>query len=208
MSLDTASTDPEPLATVQEGFLEALPRIQRIARFRFRHLTGERRDEAVAEATALAWKAYRDLFLKGRNVAPLVGKIAEFSARSVRCGHQLAGTWNRDVLSSAPRHDHLVEAIPNSEDDDAAPEVVNALQDSRQPNPAEEAALRVDLGEWLEGLDGVQRQVAEALATGLNTTDVARLHRVSRTRIWQRREDLRRSWDRLYENEPGTCAEG
>jgi DNA-directed RNA polymerase specialized sigma24 family protein len=201
MSPETVRPDPETLATMQQGFLEALPRIQRIARFRLRHLCGERKDEAVAETVALAWNAYRRLFLTGRDVAPLVGKIAEFSARQVCCGRQLTGTRIRDVLSPVPRHDHLVEAIPFSDDDDADPEVVDALQDRRHSDPAEEAALRVDVNDWLDGLDDKQRQVAKELAGGLNTTDVARLHRVSRTRIWQRREELKESWDRLHEEE-------
>jgi hypothetical protein len=202
MSPEALSVDPETLATMQQGFLAALPRIQRIARFRLRHLCAEPKEEAVAETVALAWNAFRRLFLTGREVAPLIGKIAEFSARQVRCGRQLTGTRIRDVLSPVPRHDHLVEAIPFSDDDDADPAVVDALQDRRHADPAEEAALRVDLGEWLDSLDALQRQIAEELASGLNTTDVARQRRVSRTRIWQRREELKESWDRRHEERP------
>src|SRR5947209_5284414 len=61
-SLDTSSIDPETIARIQEGFLEALPRIMRVARFRLRFLTGERMEEAIAETVALSWQAYRRLF--------------------------------------------------------------------------------------------------------------------------------------------------
>lgn len=58
MPPETTALDPETLAVIHQGFLEALPRIQRVARFRLRHLCGERKDEAVAETVALAWNAY------------------------------------------------------------------------------------------------------------------------------------------------------
>ncbi len=77
MSLETPAVDPETLAAMQQGFLEVLARIQAIARFRLRHLCGERKDEAVVETVALAWNAYQHLFLNGRECAPLIGVITE-----------------------------------------------------------------------------------------------------------------------------------
>jgi hypothetical protein len=85
---------------------------------------------------------------------------------------------------------------------DGTPDLLEELSDRREPSPADEAVLRIDVEEWLNTLEGMQRQVAEELAGGLNTTDVARKHDVTRTRIWQRREDLKETWDRLHGETP------
>lgn len=190
MSPETAAVDPETLTTIQQAFLEALPRIQRVARFRLRHLCGEAKEEALQEVIALSWQAYRSLSLQGRNVTPLVGKIAEYSARRVRCGRLFVSTKLRDALSPIPRREAIM---------DGTPDLLDELSDRRAPSPADEAILRIDVEEWLNTLDGIQRQVAEELAGGMNTTDVARKHHVTRTRIWQRREDLKETWDRLHD---------
>jgi hypothetical protein len=49
--------DAEMLEAMQNGFLEALPCIRCVARFRLLHLAEERKEEEIAEIIALSWKA-------------------------------------------------------------------------------------------------------------------------------------------------------
>src|SRR4051812_9082666 len=102
---------------MHEDFEQALPTIKRVAKFRLRHLEGERLDDAIQETLALCWDAYRRLCLQGRDPTPLVGKIAEFSTRRVRCGRGLVnGEPVRDAMSAQSRHRHgyEMESIPLS----------------------------------------------------------------------------------------------
>jgi hypothetical protein len=183
---------------IQREFAEALPRIEGLAGAYLRMRPGERKDEAIAETVALAWRAYRDLALQGRDVVKLLGKIVEFSAKRVRCGGRLVGMQPvRDVMSDTARfrHKYRVGSLPLSDAEDANPEITDALRDAS--SPADEATFRVDLEAWLDGLDERREAVARQLASGLNTVEVARLHGVTRGRISQLREDLINSWERF-----------
>lgn len=197
---------PDALAEMQQGCLAELPRIQRVIRFRLRHITEERREDAIEEAIALSWKAYRTLFLKGRNVGPLVQKIAESSARRVRYGRGLTNMNPlRDVMSdtSRHRHDYSIGSIHPSDDGEVDPDVIDALQD-RGPSPADEATLNVDYEEWLEVQEDRRRWVAEQLEQDFTTTEVARELGVTRTRVWQLREDLKASWNTIHGKTPSS----
>ncbi|HYT95533.1 MAG TPA: hypothetical protein VEL76_42835 [Gemmataceae bacterium] len=107
---------PPDITAIQEGYLKALPKMKKVARFRLRHLDAERKDDAVQEVLAICWEQYRRLFERGRDVQPLVQKIAEFATRRVRCGREWVGTRCRDVLSPVARPDHHVESIPLTEE--------------------------------------------------------------------------------------------
>src|ERR1043165_2572890 len=119
------SIAPDVLAEMQRGYLAELDRILRVIHFRLRHISEERKEDAIEEALALSWKAYRILFLKGRQVGPLVQKIAEYSARRVRCGRGLTNINPlRDVMSdtSRHRHDYAIGSIHPSDDGEVDPD--------------------------------------------------------------------------------------
>lgn len=192
-----APPPPETLATWQQDFTALRPRVLRVARFRLRRLSGEAKEEALAEVEAMAWAGYRRLREQGRDPAPFIQKIAEFAAKRYLCGHRLTGMQPaRDVLSAVCRHRHGVgvQSLTESEDGAAAPEVLDALID-RKAAPAEVACFHLDLAEFLDGLDERQRSLALDLASGLNTVETARQRGVSRgTTSWLRRE-MRRAWE-------------
>ena len=60
--------------------------------------------------------------------------------------------------------------------------------------PAETAAARIDVGEWFGTLSSRNREIAESLAVGERTGDVARRFRVSQGRISQKRREYLESW--------------
>jgi len=185
---------PDSLADIQQSFTEALPRIEGLASAYLGFMRRDK-DEAIAETVALAWKSYRDLALRGMNVVKLLGKIVEFSARQVRCGRGLTNINPvQEVLSATARfrHGYQVNSLPLSERDDIAPELIEAMRDDT--SPADEATFRVDLEEWLSGLDKRRQEIVGQLVSGWNTVEVARLHRISRMRIFQLRRELVDDW--------------
>lgn len=189
-------TATDRLVEIQESFALALPRVQGLASAYLRMAHGERKEEAIAETVALAWKAYRDLALRGRDVVRLLGKIVEFAAKKVRSGGRLVGMHPvGDVMSPTARfrHDYAIGSFPVG-DEPAAPEIADALENDGD-SPATLAAFRVDLEEWLGGLGQRHRTVAKQLLSGLNTVEVARLHKVTRTTIYHIRCDLRNDWE-------------
>lgn len=56
----------------------------------------------------------------------------------------------------------------------------------------------VDLEPWLDGLGERKQEIVGELLEGHNTVEVARLHRVSRMRIFQLRRELMESWERFH----------
>ena len=69
--------------------------------------------------------------------------------------------------------------------------------EDRKAGPAETAAARLDIAEWLSALPKRQRRVAETLATGETTKAAARKHGVSPGRISQMRRELESGWQRF-----------
>ena len=188
------------LADIQRDFTDALPRIEGLASAYLGFMQRDKED-AVAEVVALSWRAYQDLALRGQDVVRLLGKIVEFAAKRVRCGRGLTNiNPARDVLSQVARftHRHVISTLPTG-DDETAPEVIEALRDHR--SPADQAVMRTDYEAWIERLDDYRRDVAEKLASGLNTADVAKTRGVSRARIAQIRVQLIREWERFNGSE-------
>lgn len=74
------------------------------------------------------------------------------------------------------------------------------LTETRRSTPADTAASRIDFAGWLRGLSRRNRRIAEALAAGHRTTDVARRFKVSPARISQLREEFRASWAAFHDD--------
>ncbi len=196
------STD---LADIQQSFADAYPRIEGLASAQHCRLRGERKEEAVAETVAIAWSEYRKLALAGRDVVKLLGRIIEFAAMRVRCGRGLTNPEPiRDVMSSRTRfrHRYSIASMPLSDREDANPEILDAMRG--EGSPADQAVVNVDFEEWLETLDDRRREIAEKLASGLNTVDVGRQRGVTRAAIHWVRKDLIASWDEFHAGD-GAC---
>jgi len=71
------------------------------------------------------------------------------------------------------------------------------LVEDKNTGPAETAAARIDFGSWLGSLPNRDRRIAEMLAVGERTGDVAKTFGLSAARISQLRSLFKTSWDRL-----------
>jgi hypothetical protein len=186
------------LSRWHDAFLaDVLPAVHTIARFRFRNLRPVDREEAVAETTATAMIAFVRLIKRGKDPMAFVRRLAHFSAVRVLAGRLASSPDNvRDVLSryAKQRLGFKVESL-NQRSWDRKQGWRELLVEDRRACPAEIAQIRLDFELWLSRMTVRRRRIAECLAQGHRTRDVARRFRVSPARISQIREEFRRSWE-------------
>jgi hypothetical protein len=178
-----------------------LPRIERHARIRFRHLCCPQcRDDAVAETVALAWRWYLRLVERGKGPAEFVSTFAGYAARAVRRGRRVCGQEaGQEVLSprAQARHGFAVLRLP------AGPSTLNgspleeALLDNAVTPPPEAAAFRIDFPAWLATWPERDRRLIEALGLGERTLALARQHGLTPGRVSQKRREYHGDWLRF-----------
>jgi hypothetical protein len=195
-------------------FLQILPRIEEHAQIRFGFLRCPgRRDDAVAEVVALAWKWFLRLVEQGKQVDEFVSVLADYAVRHVRCGRKLCGQERaRDVMSARPQRSKgfSVEPLNGSTrrsleevlSDPHGQELMDAfeerLRDNTQSPVAEQAAFRIDYPNWLSQLGQRNRAIAEDMALELGTFELADKHKISAGRISQLRRELHQDWRRFH----------
>jgi len=176
-------------------FLAMLPAIKTHAKIAFRHLGPEAREEAIQETVCNACAAFKRLFDLGKADIAYPTVLASYGVRQVKEGRKVGGRLNcRDVMSTycQARKDVTVERLDRyDKEEDAWQE---AIVEDRRAGPAETAAARIDLGQWLRSLRPRMRKIAKVLATSERTSEVARRFRLSPARISQLRRELEDSW--------------
>lgn len=210
MTLPYLPEKPEPyaasIARLHARFLSVLPRIRTHARIHFRHLKCPgRREDAVAESTALAWKWFLRLCERDKDITDFVSAVAEYAVRQVRCGRRLCGRErSKDVMSSVAqrRHRFMTCSLPERESGTGGNEAIAALRDNTATPPPEQAAFRIDYPAWLSHLGSRDRSVAQDMAQGESTQDLAPRYNVSQARISQLRRELYLDWRRFHGESP------
>jgi len=188
----------------QEDFLKILPDVQQHAHSYFRHLGAEAREEAVAQATALAFATFRSLQARGKDPLAFAGKLARLSARQVQAGRSLGNHQSStDILSRATqrRWGFRVQSLTRQRAADAEA-WQEAVVDNTQTPPADAAAFRIDFPQWLASLSPRNRQLVDLLALSHTPTYAARQLKVSRGRISQLRKFFARRW---YASQGESC---
>ncbi|NLY03076.1 MAG: hypothetical protein GXY83_44060 [Rhodopirellula sp.] len=193
--------DPQqaPTPAWHDRFLAMLPAIREQTRFAFKHMPPQIRRESIDEVAANALVAYARLVELGKEDLAYPTPLALYGIAHVRCGRQVGRSRNScDVLSRYARRKNgfIVERLDrqNHETSSWAEAVV---EDSRTP-VADQAAFRIDFPEWLGLLSNRGRRVAEALAVGERTKDVAKRFEISPGRISQMRREFYDSWQEFH----------
>ncbi len=180
----------------RERFLAMLPRIRKTLSFAFRHLRRDVRREAIQECLASAWKAFLRLVERGKEAIAYATPLAMYAVKQYRAGRKVAGKargkWGGDVSAAAGRGLARVESISRYDLKLAAWQDVT-LADGKV-TPAELATFRLDFAAWLQRLPARLRQVANWLAIGETTTEVAKRLGVTLARVSQLRRELERNW--------------
>ena len=180
-------------------FLAMLPTIRRHAKIAFRHLDPEAREEAVQEVICNACCAVARLAELDKLDLAYPTVLARYAVAQVHDGRKVGCKLNvRDVLSPycQRRKDVTVERLDKFDSDEGC--WIEILVEDRSSGPAETAAARIDVGDWMETLTRRDREIAEALGVGERTGDVAWRFGLSQGRISQKRREFKDSWEDFH----------
>jgi RNA polymerase sigma factor (sigma-70 family) len=184
----------------QDKFLEMLPRIRILASRAFGSLGSELKDELIQEVVANVFCAFVRLVHRGKSELAYATPLAKYAIRQALSGRQVGTKANvNDVTSPyAQAACRFVLARLDRFDNDRG-EWREVLVEDRRATPADIAAARIDVAEWLLTLPARDRRIAETLAMGKTTSEVASKFGVSPARISQLRGQLRNSWEQFQE---------
>lgn len=181
--------------TWHRAFLAMLPLMVQHFRLAFRHLPSEARAEAIQEATANACVAYQRLAVQGRTDRAFPSALARFAVRQVNdCRHVGTSQNIRDASSDlAQRKGRVILERLDQFDKDSQEWQEAVVEDYRTP-VFDQVQFRVDFPRWLGQLTPRDRKVAQSLAVGRSTGEVAKQFGLSAGRISQLRQELHDSW--------------
>lgn len=196
--ISTPPIDPIVLESLQRGFEEAIPTIEKKAKMYFRGMDPDKREEMVADTLALGWKYYLRLHQTGKNPDDFISPLGTFTAKQVAIGRRLTGQLPAKDVSpenAVIRKRFFVSRLPDSDASREENELFIALTDNRRMSPADGAAFKIDYESWRERLGPTKRQIAEELAAGGTTNEVAASQGKSPARISQVRKELADDWN-------------
>jgi DNA-binding NarL/FixJ family response regulator len=176
-------------------FLAMLPRIRRQAGYCLRHVSKKERADAIQEVVARSFIFYLRLIERGKSDRAFAGPLARYGACQYLSGRRVGNCMNSHDVTSAycrQRKKIMVEQLDRF--DDPTSEWEQLVVEDKHSTPADVAATRVDFRAWLESLPVRTRHVAETLATGEATKNVARMFGCSASRISQLRRELHDGW--------------
>jgi hypothetical protein len=185
---------------LHEGFLALLPRISLHARVCFRHLKcPHQKEDAIAEAIALAWRWYLRLAERGKDAAGFPSALAVFAARRVQGGrHHCGQEKTREVLSplAQRRHGFTVVALPPGSrlGDNVFDQ---ALRDNMQTPVPDQVCFRCDFPSWHGTRSDRDRRLIDDLMIGGRTGEGASKNGLSPGRVAQLRRAFHADWERF-----------
>jgi hypothetical protein len=186
-----------PYPAWHERFLSMLPAIRQHAEIRFRDINPELRQELVQETIARSLCDYLRLLQRGKEFVGQAGPLARYAVVQVKQGRKVGGRLNvRDVGSEYCRRRNSLK-LQSLDEIQPSGGWTEALVHDRRWTPADVAAARLDVSEWLATLPARTRAIAERLALGESTQNAARLFNISRSRVSQIRRELERGWRRF-----------
>jgi hypothetical protein len=176
-------------------FLAMLPRIRRQAGYYLRRLPTEERVEAIQEVVASAFVSYVRLIERGKADLAFAGPLARYAACQYLRGRRVGSRMNAcDVTSDYCQRKTGVSLERLNCFDKRLGDWQELVVEDRHSTPAEVAMTRLDFGAWLGQLTRRTRQIAQDLAQGDSTSEVACKHGVSASRVSQLRRELYDAW--------------
>jgi hypothetical protein len=201
--LTTTAATSQSTDQLHAAFLTILPRIELHGRVYFRHKKGDKRDEAIAEMVALAWKSFVNCVRNGKNPLDFPMALARRAAQGVHNGRRLCGQEKiKDVLSPRAQQQHNFTVVSLPEGSSLNGNVFDeALIDNTQTPPPDQVAFRLDFPAWRLSRCDRDRRVIDDLMVGERTMDVADKHGLTAARISQLRRDFYQDWARFCDLE-------
>ena len=182
-------------ADVNTLFLGMLPVIVQQARHALRGLSSDRREDALAEVVANCFVAFTRLVELGKADLAYPTVLARFAVKQYFVGRRVgAKTNSAEVYSRAEQGKDGVALRHIGTPGQQRGGWKETLVESHRTTPADLAAFRIDSSAWFGSLPPLKRGIAEDLAVGERTKDVARKNGMSPARVSQLRRELKASW--------------
>lgn len=185
------------LCALQLAFLSILPRIERHGRVYFRHIRcPDRKADVIAEMVALSWRWFVRLAQRNKDATRFPSVLATFAARAVHSGRRLAGACKaKDALSPVAqrRYGFAVGRLPDFSTLHGNP-LSEALQDNTRSPVPDQVAFRFDFPAWLSSLGARNRGIAQDMAQGHRTGELADTYGLSPARVSQLRREFYMDW--------------
>ena len=186
------------VADWHRAFIDMLPKIRRQTELAFRHGGAEAKEELVSEVVANVYCAFARLVERGLPHLAFPTALTRFAIRQIRCGRRIGSRSNAKDLSSHRRRPAAVRIHSLDHFDPENRAWQEALVEHRHAGPADTAAARIDIAQWLARLPDDKRQFVEALSRGEERPNLMRLFGISSSRISQLRRELRQSWETFH----------
>jgi hypothetical protein len=179
----------------QQAFLTMLPAMVRHFRVAFCHLRPEAKAEAVAEAIANACAAYQRLAVQGHIERAFPSALARFAVWQVNDCRRVGTSQNiRDASSELAHRKGRVVLERLDHFDKTSEQWQEAVVEDHHTPVFDQVWFRIDFPAWLAGFRPRDRKMANALAVGNSTGEVARRFGLSAGRVSQLRRELYDSW--------------
>jgi hypothetical protein len=179
----------------QAGFLQMLPILNRYARFAFRRLRCEAREDAIGETIANCLCVYRRLYSRNELHRAFASPLVRYAVAQYHDGRRVGTSCSsRDVYSTRARLEGDIEIHSLGTSSDQCEEWLECLTDNRRTPVPDQAHFRIEFPRWLGTQTNRNRQIAETLALGHSTGEVARRFNISAARVSQIRRELYESW--------------
>ena len=193
-----------PAPAWHSAFQAMLPAIIRHAKITFRDRDPEQREELIQETVANCFVAFARLVELGKTDLAYAGVLARYAVAQIRDGRRVGSKLNvRDVSSEYCQMRKGVKLERLDRFDCREHRWKEVVVEDRSATPADIVATRIDFGAWLDSLPCRYRRIAEELAVGETTGDVAITCRVSAGRVSQLRRELKEDWEEFTdEHEP------
>ena len=204
-----ATACPAPRPRWHRVFMAMLPQIIAHAKYSFRNLRGEARQDCIQETIANALVAFVALVRRGKMSIAYPSVLAKYATAQINDGRRVGNKLNvREVLSPYAQRlkNFKVDRLDRHDKDDENA-WCEVLVEDRHAGPADTARVRLDFSDWLDSLKRRDRRIAEFLALGNRTGEAARKFRISEGRVSQLRKELAESWREFTgDNEGNTAA--
>lgn len=191
---------------------QLLPRIKTHASIVFRDRGADEKAELTADAVALGWRWFTELFERGKDPGRFAAVFTSLLVRAVSCGRRVIGMEKaKDALSKRAqrRHDFQVEHLPLStrachealygtvRGQRLHDEFEERLRDNSITPVLDQVQFRVDWPAYLATLTRRERRIIRAMVQNERTKDLARRFELSPGRISQMRRDFQDGWNRF-----------
>ncbi len=168
-----------------------LPAIRKQANFAFRKMRPERRENAVGEVVCAVCVAFARLVAQGKANVACPSALTRFAVKQFRSGRRLGCKLNiKDVSSTHCQLQKHIKLGRLDRQDRETGEWEEILLEDRRAGPAATAAARIDVHDWFQRMRPRDRRIAQTLAIGERTLDVAKRFKISAGRVSQKRQEF------------------